>query len=204
MRYGYEDTVLVWVDDPNILEMVKKICSSLKLKIYELNTITDLVAVPYFFAVIDGSKLTKDILKAIEEFLIPENPKEFGILLTKNTDSKIPASIKKYFIPPIDVIVYDWIRSKLFNKRFAIIRHINNKRSYDRTIFRVVYIIKKLMKKGTVLYMDELCQEFNVTERTIRRDFALLESMGESIVYDRVKKGYYLDFSTIDVMTENK
>jgi hypothetical protein len=203
MNYSYENTVLVWIDDTSILDMVKKVCSSLKLNIYELEVMTDLIGMPYFFAVIDGSKLTKDILDDIEEFIKCENAKEFAILLTKDTDSKIPASIKKYFIPPIDVIVYDWIKTKIFNKHFALLRHKKNERSYDKTIFRVVYIIRNLMKNENVLYMDDLCREFNVTERTIRRDIALLESMGEDICYDRSKKGYYLKFSMLEITTDN-
>ena len=203
MNYSHENTVLLWTDDQAISETVLKVCNSLKLDPYKVKIPEDILAFPYFFAVIDGKKLNEDILNAIEEVISSENPKEFAILLTRTPTIKIPASIRKLFIFPIEVINYDWIKTNIFNKRFALLRHKNNKRTYDKTVFRIVWILKKLMKKNSILYLDELCREFNVSTKTIKRDFALLESMGEVITYDRLRKGYILEFSTLDIVIDH-
>jgi predicted DNA-binding transcriptional regulator YafY len=51
------------------------------------------------------------------------------------------------------------------------------------------------MQNGTILRIYNLCSEFNVNEKTIKRDIELLRSMGEEIVYDRGRRGYKLLFS---------
>lgn len=202
MEYSFEKTVLVWVDDPATKELVKKVCNSLKLNIWDLNVPEDLLGIPYFFAVIDGEKLTEEILAWLKETIVWEQPKEFAILLTSPTKSKIPATIKKYFISPMDVTTYDWLKTQIFNRYFAIQRHKKTNKSYDKTIFRVVFISKTLLKKGAFVRVDDLCRDFGVTEKTIKRDFALLRSMGEDIVYDRDQKAYHLGSSWIDFAIE--
>src|SRR5271157_1577980 len=126
MNYSYENTVLVWVDDDGILEIVKKVCSSLKLEIYQVNIPEDIIAVPCFFAVIDGTKLNKSSLNDMAQVIKYENQKEFAILLTQNPVCEIPSSIKRYFIPPIEIINFDWVKTNIFNKRFALLRHKKN------------------------------------------------------------------------------
>jgi len=51
MNYSYESTLLVWLDNPAILDMVKKVCTSLKLRIFNAEVYADAYAIPYFFEV---------------------------------------------------------------------------------------------------------------------------------------------------------
>lgn len=68
---------------------------------------------------------------------------------------------------------------------------------------RVLYIYFKLVR-GEVLSKRELAQQFQVTERSIQRDLSALrcflaeQNMGQSIIYDKVTRGYYIEnvFST--------
>lgn len=195
MNYSLGNTVLVWFDDDSLLEMTKKISSDLNLNVFEANYETDILAVPYFFAIIDGNKINKNILSDLTEIISSENPKEFAVLLTSQPDCQIQGSIKKFFIKQQEVITANWLKTTILNKKSAITRHKNNKRSYDKTIFKTVYIIRKLMKKNSIIFLDELCTQFNVSEKTIKRDIELLKSMGEDIVYDKNRKGYCLEFS---------
>ena len=199
MNYSHENTVLVWDDDPSILENVKKVCHSLKLSIYKADKLEDLLAVPYFFAVVDGTKLTKEFMTDLIEVIGKESEKEFAILLTKAIASQIPAKLKKYIILPIEVINFDYLKTNIYNKRFALLRHKKNKRTYDKTIFRLVYISYKLRTKRKYIYINELCKEFNVTDRTVKRDLVLLQELGEDIQYDRIKNGYFLAFSRMEI-----
>jgi predicted DNA-binding transcriptional regulator YafY len=43
-----------------------------------------------------------------------------------------------------------------------------------------------------MVYLNDLCQEFTVSEKTIKRDIQLLKTYGEDIRYDHKKNGYYL------------
>jgi len=196
MKYSYETTIATWIDDKQLLILTKKIAKELKLNICEIEQETDIYGVPYFFGIIDGKKLTTSILKNLKEMIVTENSKEFGILLTSKADCKIPGAIKKFFIKQQEVISLEWLKTTILNKRYAIKRHKENKRSYDKTLFRTVFILRKLMMPRTILYMEDLCSEFNVSEKTIKRDINLLRSMGEEIVYDKNRNGYALVFST--------
>jgi hypothetical protein len=199
MNYSHENTILIWDGNPAILADVKKVCHSLKLSIYKADKLEDVLAVPYFFAVVDGTKLSNEFMTDLIEVIGKESEKEFAILLTKPTTSQIPAKLKKYIILPIEVINFDYLKTNIFNKRFALMRHKKNKRKYDKTLYRLMNISYKLRTKRKYVYLSDLCAEFFVTERTIKRDFSLLEEMGEDIQYDRIKNGYFLEFSRMEI-----
>ncbi len=195
MGYSYSNTIISWVEDKALLALINKTAKELKLNLLEVQVETDILGLPYFFAIIYGGNLNKKVLADLKEIISWEKPKEFAILLTSTSASKIPPAIKKYFLKPQEIINPAWLRTTILNKKIAISRHKDNKRSYDKTIFRTVSILRKLMRKNTVLKLDELCNEYGVSEKTIKRDFDLLNSMGEDIAYDKQKQGYVLLFS---------
>lgn len=198
MKYSHDNTILIWSDDDSVKFLFKKIAKSLRLNLYDIEIETDIYAVPYFFAFIDAKKLRKETFTILKEVLIYENPKEFIIVLYNNLNTKIPSSIKKYFKTIEGEITDTKLRTLILNKHTAIKRHQQNKKSYDKIIFRTIYIIKKLMQKNTVLKIEDLCVEFNVSEKTIKRDIELLRSMGEDIEYSKLERGYYLKHSIIN------
>lgn len=57
---------------------------------------------------------------------------------------------------------------------------VKNK-SYDRKIFRLIYILNKF-NSGISLTTSKLAQEFNVSKRTVQRDIQLLDSAGFPLV----------------------
>jgi transcriptional antiterminator len=148
--------------------------------------------VPYFFVVVDGDKMSKDILMNLKEIISDENHKELAILVIGETDLKIPAAIKKFIIQTEEGVSSDFLKSTILNKRYSINRRTKNDRSYDKKVFRIIYVFKKLMRPKELVRVEDLCREFNVSEKTIKRDIALLRSMGEEIVFDKNRKGYSL------------
>lgn len=199
MNYSYGHTILTWTDDPAVNFLINKIAESLKLVVYEASIESDIYAVPYFFAIFDAKKLRKETITILKEVLIYENAKEFLIIIQGDTAVKIPGSIKKYFKKLDGEITEANLRTLVLNKNTAIIRHRNNKKSYDKIIFRTIYILRKLMQKDIILKIEDLCSEFNVSEKTIKRDIELLRSMGEDIEYDKMKRGYCLKHSLINI-----
>ena len=61
------------------------------------------------------------------------------------------------------------------------------KKSYDKKIFRLLYILNKL-DAGQAINTLKLAKEFNVTQRTIQRDLELLEMVGFPLSLER--EGY--------------
>jgi hypothetical protein len=192
MEYYWKTTILSWTDDKSVLSSLKNISKELHLKLYKAEVEQDLYGVPYFFVVVDGDKLNKAILMDLKEIISNENYKELGILVIGNKSLKIPVAIKKFFIQTEEGVTREFLKATILNKKFSINRRTNNKRSYDKTVFRIVYVLKKLMRPMEIVRVEELCAEFNVSEKTIKRDIALLRSMGEEIIFDKNKKGYSL------------
>jgi hypothetical protein len=192
MEYYWKTTILSWTDNKNVLSSLKNISKELYLKLYKAEVEQDLYGVPYFFVVVDGDKLNKAILMNLKEIIFNQNYKELGILVIGNKSLKIPVAIKKFFIQTEEGVTREFLKATILNKKFSINRRTNNKRSYDKTVFRIVYVLKKLMRPTEILRVEELCAEFNVSEKTIKRDIALLRSMGEEIIYDKNRKGYSL------------
>ena len=58
-------------------------------------------------------------------------------------------------------------------------------------IVRLLKILKRL-KKGKFCKTSDLAQELGVTTRTVQRDLALLDEIGEPIWYDTNQMAYFL------------
>jgi len=199
MKYSFETTVLLWQDDPELFENVKKVCKSLKLNIFNASVQEDILGVPYFFAILDGMRIKPELLKFLVDLLKGTKEKEFALLFTSPPSAKIPDALKKYVIKTPEIINFDFLKKNLYNKHFAILRHKGNKRAYDKTLFRLLKISFLLRDKSKFINIRELSNDFNVTERTIKRDLALLGDMGEDIRYDKDRNGHYLEFSHMDL-----
>jgi len=192
MEYYWQTTILSWTNDEKVLSSLQNITKELNLNLYKAEVEQDLYGVPYFFVVVDGDKISKVILMNLKEIISNENYKELGILVIGDVSLKIPAAIKKIFIQTQEGVTRDFLKATILNKKFSINRRTKNKRSYDKTVFRIIYVLKKLMRPKELVKVEELCREFNVSEKTIKRDIALLRSMGEEIVFDKNRKGYSL------------
>lgn len=192
MKYYWKTTILSWTKDKKVLSSLESIAKELNLNLYEAEVEQDLYGVPYFFVVVDGDKMSKDILMNLKEIISDENHKELAILVIGETDLKIPAAIKKFIIQTEEGVSSDFLKSTILNKRYSINRRTKNDRSYDKKVFRIIYVFKKLMRPKELVRVEDLCREFNVSEKTIKRDIALLRSMGEEIVFDKNRKGYSL------------
>lgn len=188
-----EDDVIIFTDDKDVISTAKKVVKELKLNLFNAECTTDLYAFGFFFGIVDPEKLDADYFENFKEIHENENPKEFAVLLTKIPHKKIPKSIKRYFIIPNEEgIDYQGLKLAILNKRRAIIRHQNSRKSYDKKLKRLFAILHMLQPEGSFVKLDDLCREFNVSPKTIYRDINLINEFGEDIQYDKERKGYCL------------
>lgn len=190
-----ENTILIFHQDKDLIDATIKIARELKLTLYLADKFEDLIAVPYFFALVNPLLLVEADLKNLEYFYSNENVKEISFLFTVKPDFKIPQKIKKLIINTPDYVDYNYLKIKILSLKSTIKRHKNGAGSYDKKLSRLFYIIRKSECKNSVLFLNELCNEFNVSEKTIKRDIALINSIGDEIVFDKLKKGYVMKFS---------
>lgn len=122
------------------------------------------------------------------------DPNSLCIIFTSDPPFKIPKAVEKFVIKTPETIDEGYLKLKILNKRAAATRHNKQHRDYDRKIFRLLKIMKVLKSEG-VLYVEDMCNEFNVSPKTVRRDVELWNALGEIIEYDRNKKGYVLAYS---------
>jgi hypothetical protein len=197
MKYSQNNTVLLWSNDKVVIKTVSSIVNSLNLDLYKAIVKEDLIGVPYFFAIIDVANLDLNFFIDNKDFFIPEDLKMFGIILlntNKSNKIKIPRGLKK-IITTEEVLERDSLKTTILNKLHSAQKNNkNNRHDHDRKIFRLVFMLRELMN-NRVLRIEKLCDEFSVSEKTIRRDFDLLNSLGENIVYDKKKRGYCSEYS---------
>lgn len=188
-----EDDVIIYADDIEIILNAKRAIKELKLNLYIAECTTDLYAFGFFFGIVDPDKLDDDYFENFKDIHKNENHREFSIFLTKTPRQKISKSIRRFFIFPNEGgIDYKELKLAILSKRTAIIRHKNSNKSYDKKLKRLFAILHMLQPEGSLLHIDDVCREFNVSQKTILRDIALINEFGEDIQYDKKRKGYFL------------
>ena len=133
---------------------------------------------------------------------------QYFMLLTKKPDFKIPDIFKKFLLPyPPDTLTYNFLKTSMLKAIKSTRQGERKKKDYDRKTFRILKIFLEMStRRDKSLYPDDikdLCDEFNVSERTIKRDITLLNSLGEFIEYDRQTKSYKLIGGNYSMMIEN-
>lgn len=185
-----ENDIIILSADKEIILLAEKVSKELKLNLIFSDDTIDLYSTGFFFGIVDPDKLDKDYFENFKQIHKNENPKEFCVLLTKPV--KIPKSIIRYFIIPKGSIEYQYLKLLILNRRSAILRHQKSNKTYDKKLMRLFAILKKLQPANSYVKLEELCQEFNVSSKTIKRDIEMINQWGEAIEYERTRKAYFL------------
>lgn len=187
-----KEQVIILSDNQTLIKNVKKLCDELKVDFIVAESTTDLYAMPFFFAIVDPEKTEKEFFEAFEEIYEWEDHNKITVFLTKDV-SMIRRKIRKFFvINSKDEIDMSELKRLLQNKKKTLIKYKNDTKSYDKRLFRLFFILRKLLPKNSYIKLSDLCIEFNVSPRTIRRDIAILRMAGEDIEYNKSKNGYVL------------
>lgn len=194
-----DEQVIILSDNQALIKDVKKFCSELKVDFIEAESTSDLYALPFFFAIVDPEKTEKEFFESFEEIFELENPNNLTVFLTKK-GAKIRHKIKRFFVVnEKEEIDMSDLKTLLENKKNTIQKHKNDSKSYDKRLFRMFFILRKLLPKNSYIKIPDLCIEFNVSHRTIRRDIGLMRMAGEDIEYNKSKNGYILKGSLLGI-----
>ncbi|MCK9364878.1 MAG: DeoR family transcriptional regulator [Syntrophales bacterium] len=198
VSFSADTPIVTFGTDRVMNDALKAIAAELKVDILFSETTTDLIAFPAFMNIINPLDLTEnetDEIFQLFSFLEETgDPKSLCILFTSIPPFKIPKGVEKFIIKTPGTIDEGYLKLKILNKRAAATRHNKQHRDYDRKIFRLLKIMKVLKSEG-IMYVEDMCNEFNVSPKTVRRDIDLWNALGEIIEYDRNKKGYVLAYS---------
>lgn len=193
------EQVIILSDNQTLIKNVKKFCSELKVDFLEADSTSDLYALPFFFAIVDPEKIEKEFFDSFQDIFELENPNKITVFLTKKV-TRIRRKIKRFFVVnEKEEIDMSDLKILIQNKKNTLQKHKNDSKSYDKRLFRMFFILRKLLPQDCHLKIPDLCSEFNVSQRTIRRDIELMRMAGEDINYDKSKKGYVLKGSLCGV-----
>jgi hypothetical protein len=171
----------------------KKITKDLNLDLFVAKQEEDLYAVPFFFGLIDSELLTKEILKNVNSIFLEMDKKNFAILIYPETELKLPARLKGYVLSSPATLEYESLKLSILNKKRILDFKKDKNGSNETRIHRCFMIMRMLLEPGAYVKIEDLCVEFEVSTKTIQRDFDLFKLVGENVVYDRLKKRYYLE-----------
>ena len=198
VNLSLDNQIVAYRLDKVMTDMLRSIARKLKVTVYWADCVTDLIAIQAFMNIVNPLNLseseTDEIFQWFSFLEEAGDSNALCILFTSAPKFKIPNKVKKYILKTPAVIDDDYLKLKILNKRASAARHSNQQRSYDRKIFRVLRILK-VLKTQKVLHIEDMCNDFNVTSKTVKRDIELLNALGEIIEYDRNKKGYVLAYS---------
>jgi hypothetical protein len=176
--------IAFWTSNSHILEYLERIKLKLKIELLSINCAEDLITIPGFINIIDSHLLTEKLLTGLNPF-VKHWDKNQNIIIAIGKAFKIDDfEINKFFkfIPEntdeqtlIGIIKYR-MNLKTANRKEDILKS---------KIYRITFIYDAL-RRGVTVRTEDLCEIFDVSDRTIRRDFKILsEVLDEKISYDK-------------------
>ena len=203
--YSLKDTILINFDMkcPEFEEL-KKVCKELKMQIIRMRFSKDILFYNYLVLVLDPEYVKQEDLEALESSRDILAMMQASILFTRKQPFSLSPSKKKFTIKQPALFNYDNLKLIFLNKRASFDRKAKNHDSYDKRMYRMLYIILHLHDKRKPLTTHELCNVFTVTEKTIHRDIALLRMLGNSIIFDKKTNQWSLEYSVdLDEIIKN-
>ena len=171
-----------WTSNTHIIESLHSIKKKLKIELLSINCAEDLIAVPGFINIVDSHLLTEKLLTGLNPFLKHWDNEERIILAVGKRFAIDDVEIKKLF-----KFISDSTDEQTL---LGIIKYRMNLKTANRKedilkskIYRIIFIYDAL-HRNVPMRTEDLCEIFDVSERTIRRDFKILsEVLDEKISY---------------------
>jgi hypothetical protein len=200
VNFSSDNTIVAYRLETAITDMLRSMANKLKVTICWADCVSDLIAVPAFMNIVNPLGLTEEETDEIFQWFsfLEEtgDPKGLCILFTSAPPFKIPPKVVKYVLRTPEFIEDDYLKLKILNKRAAATRHNSQHQSYDRKIFRLLKITKVLKSEG-IMYVEDMCNEFNITPKTVRRDIELWNALGKSSNMTEIKRVMSLPIRTV-------
>lgn len=171
-----------WTSNTHIIKCLQSINKILKIELLSINCAEDLIAIPGFINIVDSHILTEKLLTGLNPFLKHWDNDERMILAVGKRFAIDDVEIKKLFkfIPD----------SADEQTLLGIIKYRINLKTAKRKediqkskIYRIIFIYNALYR-NVPMRTENLYEIFDVSERTIRRDFKILsEVLDKKISY---------------------
>lgn len=187
--YAFRDTILTYGLSDEENEIVERNAERMGLKTFKTDCYTDVYGIPYFCIVIDPTQSTLEELEGFVELW--EESRGLEIFLTKPLPENLVIPSRKVSLLQDLRVSPELFRYKLVKAKVAMEKRVNMKDKVTDRIVRLLKILKRL-KRGKFCKTSDFAQELGVTTRTVQRDLALLDEIGEPIGYDTNQKAYFL------------
>lgn len=185
---GRDNTVIGYMISGNVRDLLRRACGELKIRLYETDCSTDLIAIPSMLSVVDPSAMEPRALADVLDWVTDLEDTQYRILFTEEVPG-LPQRLSRSIIATPSCWSQDHFKFLLLKLRAAVRRREHECRAYDRKLFRLIYVLREFHSKKKV-NTRELANEFNVSIRTVQRDLGLLQSLGECIDYDCASSTY--------------
>lgn len=196
-RLHWTNTILSWTEDVNCRSNIDEVAKRLKLNHAVATCFEDIVAIPCFLLIIDKDKwadFPTSLLQLYSESISILDSKEFAVVLTSQTDSKIGLGIDRFVLKTPKLIDRVWLEPTALQRKNLAQRTNKAAKRKETIIARRMLILLKGMH-GEVIQSEWACKEFNISLRTFQRDIQFLNGIGELVEYDKAKSGYRLTYS---------
>jgi hypothetical protein len=101
--YTVYDTVICYGLEQEEIECVKQIVEKHKLKIYDTDCVTDLIALPWLVAIVNPEEISSEELKGLLGFL-DEIDGDFCVIFSSTPNVSIPGNVKKHMTVLGDIL----------------------------------------------------------------------------------------------------
>lgn len=186
VAYTHLDTVFILDNREDMLKMIAGECRKLKVKLCVAQTLTEFLAIPFFLAFINPQAPSEDGWSRLAEWMEERDANHYKILLTEDPPGDAPRTRSLVTTPK--EITPDFIKFLILKTRASMRRTSRLWSKTERRIVRIMYMLRE-MDMGRTIRTAEIAREFDVTQRTIQRDIALMEMSCYPII--REKRGQY-------------
>ena len=160
---GRENTVIGCMIGGNVRDLLRQACGELKILLYETNCSTDLIAIPSMLSVVDPSAMEPRDLADVLDWVTDLEDPQYRILFTEAVTG-LSNRLSRNVIAAPACWSYDHFKFLLLKLRAAARRRAHECRTYDRKLFRLVYVLREFHSKKKV-NTRELANAFNVSIR---------------------------------------
>jgi hypothetical protein len=170
--------VLVYGKNLGVKRLIKSVCAQRNIPLIDTKNKTDLIAYDYKIAFIGRELLNDDLIETMNEISEFENPGSWDVIILGGKPENIPAPLRLFCkgLNNIDEVAISKIIDKHMPKHGLQVSRKTKDDIFKKRIYRIVYLYHLINESG-MLYKDQLCKQFGITERTLFRDLKVLREL---------------------------
>lgn len=170
------DTILLYGNDYGIIEKLENICKERGVSLSRVQSESDFINHDYKIAFIDHQLFSESLAKKLNDIAnFKNNNEEWGIVIIGGQPENIPIPLERfctirkwhYGVNFLNEIVNYYTKQKIYTSKSD---------QFKSRIKRIVYLYH-LIEQNHILYNNDLCELFEITERTLFRDLKIIKEL---------------------------